>query len=85
MPLQLRFFYPEFVLRSCWKTNEVFVSNKPVQAILSLNSASSTGEFMECFLVFAVVIFAGFIQLILTALAKFQLIDSDIEFDGTDS
>jgi hypothetical protein len=38
---------------------------------------------MECLLVFGVVVFAGVIQLILTVLAKLNLIDSDIEFDDT--
>jgi hypothetical protein len=40
---------------------------------------------MECLLVFVVVVFAGFIQLILSALSKLKLIDYEIEFDGTES
>jgi hypothetical protein len=40
---------------------------------------------MECLLVFVIVFFAGFIQLILTVLSKLKLIESDIEFDVTES
>ena len=40
---------------------------------------------MECFLIIGVVFFAGAVQLIVTVLAKLDLIDSDIEFDTTES
>lgn len=44
-------------------------------------SPVSASKKMECFLVFGVVIFAGSNRLIVTVLAKFNVIDSDIELD----
>lgn len=37
---------------------------------------------MECLLVFGVVIFAGFIQLVVAVLTRLKLIDSDSEFEA---
>ena len=40
---------------------------------------------MECLYIFVVIFFAGFIQPIVTVLSKYKVIDSDIEFDETES
>lgn len=40
---------------------------------------------MECLIFLAVPVLAGLVQLVITVLSKYKVIDSDIEFDETQS